>query len=296
MANTTVFIGGNTATENNGTVNILYRTVISNIKEIGHKKYACIPRELLAIDPEYQRIETRRFSKIKKLAENWNFDKMDALSVVPHPEEGKFYIVDGYGRYTASALLAEPLTELECDIKMEAPADPEERRKYEAKLFSTQDEGTDVLKAVDKHKANVLLGDEVATIINDICKKYGVVLTAGRGSRTGKILGCYVKMLPTVRSVGRKGTEFIFDVIEETSWSNGSNAYCTGIIWGLSAAYKIGGDVPGFKEKLVEELRRFDMKVFKTKSAAAYPERDRYVAMKLYMEDKAVEIINNLRK
>lgn len=44
---------------NENTENTLYRTVVSNTQKIGNKYFASIPRELLKVDPDYQRIDTR---------------------------------------------------------------------------------------------------------------------------------------------------------------------------------------------------------------------------------------------
>lgn len=78
--------------------NIVYNTVMSNLLISGTKACAVIPRELMSVDPAYQRLETRNHRKIKAMHDNFDHMIMDALLVVPHPEECTFSIVDGYGR------------------------------------------------------------------------------------------------------------------------------------------------------------------------------------------------------
>lgn len=68
--------------------NIVYNTVMSNLLISGTKACAVIPRELMSVDPAYQRLETRNHRKIKAMHDNFDHMIMDALLVVPHPEGG----------------------------------------------------------------------------------------------------------------------------------------------------------------------------------------------------------------
>lgn len=46
--------------------NIVYNTVMSNLLISGTKACAVIPRELMSVDPAYQRLETRIIEKLKR--------------------------------------------------------------------------------------------------------------------------------------------------------------------------------------------------------------------------------------
>lgn len=50
--------------------NIVYNTVMSNLLISGTKACAVIPRELMSVDPAYQRLETRNHRKIKAMHDN----------------------------------------------------------------------------------------------------------------------------------------------------------------------------------------------------------------------------------
>ena len=74
---------------------------------------------------------------------------------------------------------------------MNAPEDPEERRKFEASIFIGQDSEVEQLKPVQKHNARLLLGNTAAIIIQDICDKYDLKFTSKQGKRDGGVLGSY---------------------------------------------------------------------------------------------------------
>ena len=78
--------------------NVLFTTIMNNLLVSGSKHLAVIPRELLSVDPAYQRLEEGRSKKIAKPHKEFDHTLMDPLLVVPHPEEGTFSIVDGNGR------------------------------------------------------------------------------------------------------------------------------------------------------------------------------------------------------
>ena len=286
-------MNGNLATKemDDEVINILYRTVLTNTKQIGKKKFACIPRELLTVDEGYQRTATRNYAKINALARNWDHSKMDALVVVPHPEESKFYIVDGYGRFMASALLDEPLQELECDILDNVPADETERRRFEAKHFIEQNENMEPLRVSQKHNANVLLGDATCIMIQDICNKYGVEISSKLGTKIGKTLSCYAKLLQIARRVGRDGIEFAFNTIEQANWYTTPNTYCAGVIDGLTEVWRIGHDTPNFLRRFQMEMRKVDIRSIKVAAVVKYPERYSATAVKMYFQDMATDMI-----
>lgn len=60
-----------------------------------------IPVELMEVDSRYQTDE-RTERDLQYLVRNWDERKLMPLMGVPHWEEGKVYIVDGYGRWIAS--------------------------------------------------------------------------------------------------------------------------------------------------------------------------------------------------
>ena len=63
-----------------------------------------IPVELMEVDSRYQTDE-RTERNLQYLVRNWDERKLMPLMGVPHWEEGKVYIVDGYGRWIASQIV-----------------------------------------------------------------------------------------------------------------------------------------------------------------------------------------------
>lgn len=63
-----------------------------------------IPVELMEVDSRYQTDE-RTERDLQYLVRNWDERKLMPLMGVPHWEEGKVYIVDGYGRWIASQIV-----------------------------------------------------------------------------------------------------------------------------------------------------------------------------------------------
>lgn len=82
-----------------------FKDIMNDLKAAGKRALKDIPVELLAIDETYQTIErTGRRDSINRLAANWDENKLEPITVVPHIEECKFYVVNGYGRWQASQM------------------------------------------------------------------------------------------------------------------------------------------------------------------------------------------------
>ena len=82
-----------------------------------------IPVELMEIDTRYQ-TENRTRRDLRYLTNAWNESKLLPLVGVPHWEEGKVYLVDGYGRWIASQIVdKEKYKELKVMVLLNAPQD-----------------------------------------------------------------------------------------------------------------------------------------------------------------------------
>lgn len=160
--------------------NIVYNTVMSNLLISGTKACAVIPRELMSVDPAYQRLETRNHRKIKAMHDNFDHMIMDALLVVPHPEESTFSIVDGYGRFIASEGI---LDKLECVVITSAPSDPDERRHFEASIFTRQSLYTEKVTPLQMHKANLILGEPNAVALQEVVDEYNLSIAEDKGGK-----------------------------------------------------------------------------------------------------------------
>ena len=264
----------------------LYDLTISNMQRIGNKTLVAIPRKLLKVDPTYQRLENRSQEKINYLVKNWDTNKMSPITVVPHPEEYMFAIVDGYGRYTASGMLTEPFTKIVADVIIDAPNTIHARKIYEAKLFVEQTKGVETLKAIQKHKANVLLGVKECIEIEQVCNKHNVFFVSNSGQRNKGILGSYTDTLRICKSQGKDCLDWIFGIIEQSHWSELLNGYNTVTLRMLKSIYAWYPEMRmETAELLVAQLRQTTPEKFKASAVHTYPKKEVKTACSLYLED-----------
>lgn len=263
----------------------LFETTQANTRVVGTKSYAMIARELLSVDEEYQRVESRSEDKIKKLALTWNPNQMDALKVVAHPEECLYSVVDGYGRLRASEI--KNIHYLECEI-IPAPTDIEERRRFEANIFLKQTEAVEPLKPAQMHKARLILNDPAAQDLNNLFKEYNVEYTTKKGNREEHYLGSYSRAYDTVRVYGKECLEFIFKVIEKAGYSVEPNGYSTYVLDSLKKIHVAYSDVSF--DVLGNYLRRMKPATLKAKALAAYSDRSNSIAVTLFLQDYITEV------
>ena len=118
-----------------------------------------IPVNMLEIDTSYQ-TEARTERSLDYLVKNWDDNKCLPLSGVPHWEEGKVYLFDGYGRWIGSQLLKKPKKELDVMVILNAPKDIIKRRIYEAKMYAFQNKNVAKMTPLQKHGAMLLMHDK----------------------------------------------------------------------------------------------------------------------------------------
>lgn len=268
----------------------LFDTIMNNLKQIGKrgggKFTGSVPINLLWVDPEYQRLDTRSEDKIRRLANHWDENKLTPIILVPHCEEARFAVVDGYGRLSASQMLADKYSQLDAIVLTNVPEDKKERQKFEASIFVEQDKDIEIVKPIQKHNARVLLGDQAAITIEKMCERYKITFTAKKGRRHEAVLGSYSDAYDIARIHGAKCLEFILDVIQNAGWRSESNGYSTYVMRALRDTWCAHPTKrKEIAECLSEELRQIDPQSFKAISVARYPAREYKVACVLYMED-----------
>lgn len=261
----------------------LFQTVLANTKTVGNKEFAAVPTELLFADPEYQRILTRSEAKINDLAKNWNDNKMDALRVVPHNDDFMFSIVDGYGRFTANSLRGMPNETLPCMIIQGAPENKEERRKFEAQLFVTQNLEMEALKPIQKHAANLLLNDEPTMIVERICQKFKMEIVSTGGKRGHYQLGSYSDAYRIAKKDGQECLFFIFQIIHFAGYQMETYGTSRDVVLALRNIYTAYH--MNYMSRIFHFLKERSPKVFKAEAIAKYPKRVSYVACTLYIQD-----------
>lgn len=276
---------------------VAFNAIMNNAQKSNTgRRNAVIPVEMIDADPMYQRVEGRNERKIIKLRNEWDYNLMDALMVVPHPETSNFFVIDGLGRLTVARELG--ITELDCVIII-GPDDVDERRKFEARYFLRQAICTDPLRPVAMHNARVLNGDPVATTIENICNEYGVAIMDSKGNRKANSLGSYDRTFKVVKRNGESGLRFVFDVIKYAGFNEEQNGYSGRLVTVLGKFYDGYRDIPA--KDLGEFLRNMSPMIFQANAVSSYPQRahNPEIPMILYLQDWAVkhedkEIVFNL--
>lgn len=264
--------------------NVLFNTIMNNLLVSGTKHMAVIPRELLSVDPAYQRLEEGRSKKIAKLHKEFDHTLMDPLLVVPHPEEGTFSIVDGNGRCCASEGI---LDALECVVITTAPTNPEERRKYEASIFIRQSNCSEKITKMQQHKAGLILEDSICTDIQKITDKYSLRFSTARSTQPAGCIGSYDDAYMIVKYTGYTGLDTIINVCAAAGYTMEANGLTRCILRSLYKMYLFYGTL-GLR-KLVPLMRETEPNTLKAKGIAAYPERVG-LSLALYMQDYLVSL------
>lgn len=268
------------------------QTMASKIK-VGNKYYAYVPLKRMFVDEDYQRQTSK--AKVRKLAEKWNINKMDALRVSPHPEEGKFSIIDGSHRFHAAQMNGEKF--LACEIIMGLSDDPAKRKVEEAKLFSTQNDEVNRLTAQEKHKANLLLGVKENVIVDKLCKKYNIALKpdSARGGRFKGVLTGFVSSLRIAKQYGEGMLNDVFYVLCESRWDMAYKGMSDTIMCPIKNIFALH---PDFKAEIKYELINLFTPIEPEKLIAdamnKYPERKETERLTLYLEDYLIGEINDM--
>lgn len=223
------------------TMGIAERKMIASATEknaikIGTKKLAWVPVELLNIKP-YQRDRQRHLNNI---AENWDDNKCNVLTVSYDAENGWFNIVDGQHRAIAARMRG--IEYLVCEIFNDL------NNSQESSMFVDFNINSKKLTPFDTYKANLFISEEDDTELSKvdkriakICDEYGVVV---RKSQASGVL----KSVPQVRKIIRSSNEgedclrFIFEVIQGGHWDKFKNGYSYVVVNALRKVYNDNKD------------------------------------------------------
>lgn len=250
-----------------------------------------IPVELLDIDESYQTPE-RTARSLNYLVGNWDDNKLLPLAGVPHWEEGKVYLFDGFGRWIASQLISEPKNDLQVMVILNAPTEKNERRLYEAKMYAFQNKNVAKMTAVQKHGAMLLMHDKGTEILEDMKNKYGFEYTSQKGNRSASVLGSYTEALSVCKQ-GREIADYIFNICKRSGFDRKSNGYSTYVMRSLRDIYKLYPENrTEIENVLIKYLRKIEPVFLKSESVVKYPLLDSRVACSLFVEDVVVRELN----
>lgn len=289
MRNNVITMNTTNATREN-----TYNLIMANTIPVGNKRYANILTDegIIFADKRIQRDNdtTRAKKKIRNLAENWDINKMDALKVVPHPEEHRFSLVDGYHRLSAAIIKGEK--SLVCEIITGLSDNPEERIIQEATLFATQNDEVDVLSPIERHKANVLRGIKENVIVDDLCNKYNIALkknpSHGR-TQTGQLAG-FTMALQFARTAEKEILDRTFCILCESRWNIAKLGLSANTIHMVANILKLH---PEYQNEicslLIKEFTPIEPEQLFSQAYSKYPARKEKERNLLYLEDVVCE-------
>lgn len=284
-----------TGKENKGNVSELKGLLKAAVDAKMNAVIVRIPVELLEIDESYQ-IPERTARSLEYLTKNWDDNKLLPLSGVPHWEEGKVYLFDGFGRWIGSQLIKNPKDDLQVMVILNAPTDQKERRLYEAKMYAFQNVGTARMTAVQKHGAMLLMHDKATIILEAMKKKYDFEYVANKGNRSASVLGSYTEALAMCRQ-GEDLAEFIFRICKKAGFDRKSNGYSTYVMRALRDLYKLYPENRTDVEKtMVKYMRKIEPVFLKSEAVVQYPLVDYKIACSLFLEDIVVRELNAKHK
>ena len=251
-----------------------------------------IPVDILEIDTRYQ-TEARTERDLRYLTNGWDENKLLPLIGVPHWEEGKVYLVDGYGRWIASQIVNKEKYEyLTVLLILNAPSNKQKRLEFEAEMYAYQNKQVAKMTAIQKHGAMLVLHDNATEILEKMKEKYRFEYTAVKGNREASVLGSYTETLRLCNLDNGKAAEYVFDICEGAGFDRKPNGYATYIMRGFRDVYKLyANNREDTKKFLIKELRKITPMTLKANAVVKYPMLDFKTAVSLYLEDM---VVNNL--
>lgn len=181
-----------------------------NAQEIGGKVFLYIPLKYLKVDHEsYQRAV---YKHAQKISEAWDIRKCDPL-IVNYRKDGFFYIIDGQHRYKAAQIKG--VLCLVCVVFVGLSVEEE------SEIFSDVNILSKKLIPYETFKSNICHGEQVDTIIKNVCDKYGIAVEKSKSPKTLRCITLCRKIVKKDLSSG-DGTEtlnWIFGLLGECNWS-----------------------------------------------------------------------------
>lgn len=247
-------------------------TFLNTAVEIGNKIFCCIPVKMLRIDHEmYQRPLQKSF---KHLLDNWDSDKCDPITV-NYRNDGFYYVINGQHRTEAAK--TKGINQIVCDVFVGLSM------KEEAELFAGQYDGTTKLNPVDSYRANIIRGEEVDTLIKEVCDEYGISVTHNKAP---KVLGSLTVVRnivkPSVTNSGGKSNDakenvkivdWIFDIFKQSGWENYKDTYNADMMQCLWYVWRNNQDnLIAARRKLIDFFENISPKELKSLGNIQYPD------------------------
>ena len=255
-----------------------------------------VPVDLLTIDPLYQTDERTQRS-LKKLIDNWDENKLEPITIVPHEEEGMFYIVNGYGRWTASQHLPTPKKYLCSIVLLGLSKDADKRRVQEAELYAYQNRDCSKMTPIQNHGALKIIGEPSVVLFEKLRDKYN--FDFGVGKKTSKkinTIGSYSETLNMIKARDEKCFDFIFSTLIACGFDKKVNGYSTYVLRAMRDIYDNYGDKKEIVGAIVEILRGITPEQFKSYAITKYPNLEYRSACTMYLEDEVCRVTKKKNK
>ena len=255
-----------------------------------------VPVDLLTIDPLYQTDERTQRS-LKKLIDNWDENKLEPITIVPHEEEGMFYIVNGYGRWTASQHLPTPKKYLCSIVLLGLSKDVDKRRVQEAELYAYQNRDCSKMTPIQNHGALKIIGEPSVVLFEKLRDKYN--FDFGFGKKTSKkinTIGSYSETLNMIKARDEKCFDFIFSTLIACGFDKKVNGYSTYVLRAMRDIYDNYGDKKEIVCAVVEILRGITPEQFKSYAITKYPNLEYRSACTMYLEDEVCRVTKKKNK
>ena len=255
-----------------------------------------VPVDLLTIDPLYQTDERTQRS-LKKLIDNWDENKLEPITIVPHEEEGMFYIVNGYGRWTASQHLPTPKKYLCSIVLLGLSKDADKRRVQEAELYAYQNRDCSKMTPIQNHGALKIIGEPSVVLFEKLRDKYN--FDFGFGKKTSKkinTIGSYSETLNMIKARDEKCFDFIFSTLIACGFDKKVNGYSTYVLRAMRDIYDNYGDKKEIVGAIVEILRGITPEQFKSDAITKYPNLEYRSACTMYLEDEVCRVTKKKNK
>ena len=255
-----------------------------------------VPVDLLTIDPLYQTDERTQRS-LKKLIDNWDENKLEPITIVPHEEEGMFYIVNGYGRWTASQHLPTPKKYLCSIVLLGLSKDADKRRVQEAELYAYQNRDCSKMTPIQNHGALKIIGEPSVVLFEKLRDKYN--FDFGFGKKTSKkinTIGSYSETLNMIKARDEKCFDFIFSTLIACGFDKKVNGYSTYVLRSMRDIYDNYGDKKEIVSAIVEILRGITPEQFKSYAITKYPNLEYRSACTMYLEDEVCRVTKKKNK
>lgn len=273
-----------------------FNDCMNAMKDKGCRALYEIPVDLMTIDPLYQTDERTQRS-LKKLIENWDENKLEPITIVPHEEEGMFYIVNGYGRWTAKKQIEGLDSYLSSIVLLGLSKNPEERRIQEAELYAYQNRDCSKMTPIQNHGALKILGDPSVIMFEKLRDKYHFDFGAGKKTCSKpNTIGSYSETLNMIKTREERCFDFIFSTLIACGFDKKSSGYATYVLRPMRDIYDNYGDKKEIVEAIVQILRGITPIQFKSYAVTKYPNLESRSACSMYLEDEICRITKKKNK